>query len=258
MKIVFKVDLNSDLGESFGNYVIGNDERVIDFITSVNVACGFHAGDPIVMEKTVRIALNKGVSIGAHPGYQDLAGFGRREMALNAKEVRTLIIYQLGALNGFVKAYGGKLQHIKPHGALYNTAAKDYNISRAIAEAVYDLDPEIIFLGLANSMMIKAAKDVGLKTANEVFADRAYNSDGTLVRRDIAGSIILDTNECISRVLGMVLEGKVKSIDGNDISIEANSICIHGDNIMALDFATALKNALLSAKVELKALSSVI
>lgn len=237
------IDLNSDLGESFGSYTIGNDEAVLAHITSANIACGFHASDPVIMEKTVRQALQKGVAIGAHPGYPDLMGFGRRNMSISREEARAYMIYQIGALNSFVKANGGKLQHVKPHGALYNAAAVDYSLAKALAEAVYDVDKELIFVGLAGSEMIKACKDIGLRAASEVFADRAYNPDGTLVSRRLENAMIHDTDLCISRVLRMIKEGKVTAVNGKDIEITADTVCIHGDNKMALEFAVKLREA---------------
>ncbi len=238
------IDLNCDLGESFGKYTIGNDEKVLKYVTSVNIACGFHAGDPVIMERTVKLAIEKGIAIGAHPGYPDLMGFGRRNMDISIHEARSYMIYQIGALKAFVESYGGKLQHVKPHGALYNMASVDYALAKALAEAVYDVDRELIFMGLANSTMTKAAKDTGLNVAHEVFADRAYNDDGTLVSRKLEGAVIHDTEVCVRRVLSMIKEGKVTSIDGTDIQIKADSICIHGDNSMALEFAKNLKKKL--------------
>ncbi len=255
---MLSVDLNCDLGESFGNYVIGNDEKVLDYVTSVNIACGFHAGDPVVMEKTVKMAIEKGVAIGAHPGYPDLMGFGRRNISISNEEARAYMIYQIGALKAFVESYGGRLQHVKPHGALYNTAAKDYKLAKILAEAVYDIDKDLILMGLSNSQLIRAAKDVGLRVSNEVFADRAYNDDGSLVSRKLEGAVIHDTEICVGRVLNMIKKGTVKSIDGTDIEIKANSICVHGDNSMAVEFAKILRKNLLGNGVELIALSNII
>jgi len=251
---MFSVDLNCDLGESFGSYVIGNDEKILDYVTSVNIACGFHAGDPLVMEKTVKMAILKGVQIGAHPGYPDLMGFGRRSMNISLEEARAYTIYQVGALKTFVESYGGKLQHVKPHGAMYNAAAKDYELSKTLAQAVYDIDKDLIFMGLANSEMIRAAKDVGLRISNEVFADRAYNNDGTLVSRKLDGSVIHNTDICVSRVLDMVKKGRVKAIDESDVEIKADSICVHGDNIMALEFTKDLRERLSKHEVKFEAL----
>lgn len=238
------VDLNSDLGESFGSYTIGNDEAVLDYITSANIACAFHASDPVVMQKTVILALKKGVAIGAHPGYPDLVGFGRRSLNISLEEARAYMIYQIGALNGFAGAYGGRLSHVKPHGALYNDAARNYDLARALAEAVYMVNKELVFVGLAGSEMIRAGRDVGLKTANEVFADRAYNPDGTLVSRKNENAVIHDENECISRVLSMVRDGKVKAVNGDYVSIKADTVCIHGDSPKALEFAVRIRGVL--------------
>ncbi|SKC40774.1 LamB/YcsF family protein [Maledivibacter halophilus] len=253
---MFSVDLNSDLGESFGNYIIGNDEKVLDYVTSVNIACGFHGGDPVVMERTVKMAVEKGVAIGAHPGYPDLMGFGRRNMNISLEEARSYMIYQIGALKTFVESCGGRLQHVKPHGALYNTAAKDYELAKTLAKAVYDVDKDLIFMGLSNSELTRAGKDVGLKVANEVFADRAYNNDGTLVSRKIKGAVIHDTELCVNRVLDMVKNGTVESVNGSKIEIVANSICVHGDNEMALEFTKTLREKLSENGVMLKSLKS--
>lgn len=240
---MYKIDVNSDMGESFGNYVVGNDEGVLDYITSANVACGFHASDPVVMATTVKLALEKGVSIGAHPGYPDLMGFGRRHISVSAEEAKAYMIYQIGALNGFVQAYGGELRHVKPHGALYNAAARDYSLARALVEAVYAVNPDLIFVGLAGSQMIKAANDIGLSVASEVFADRAYHPDGSLVSRREKNAVLHDADLCIARVMRMIKEGKVKAINGQDIDITADTVCIHGDNEMALAFASKLRDA---------------
>lgn len=255
---MLKIDLNCDLGESFGNYRIGNDEKLLDYVTSVNIACGFHAGDPVVMEETVKMAIKKEIMIGAHPGYPDLMGFGRRNMNIRFEEARAYMIYQIGALKAFVEGYGGKLQHVKPHGALYNAAAKDYKLSTALAQAVYDVDKDLIFMGLSNSEMIKAAKDVGLKVAKEVFADRAYNKDGTLVSRKLEDAVIHDTEICVNRVLSMIKKGIVRTIDGTDVKIKANSICVHGDNLMAVEFIKTLREKLAENGVEFKALRDTI
>lgn len=248
---MIRVDLNCDMGESFGNYVIGRDEEILQYITSANIACGFHGGDPVVMSRTVKMALENGIKIGAHPGFPDLIGFGRREINISKEEARAYIIYQVGALNAFVNAYGGKLSHVKPHGALYNMAAKDYNLARTLAEAVYDVDESLIFVGLANSMLIKAAKDIGMRYAQEVFADRAYNADGSLVPRTKDGAVIHDTSICINRVISMVTKGLVQSIEGYDIPLKADTICIHGDNEMAVEFAKALNSSLKKDGIEL-------
>lgn len=248
------VDLNCDLGESFGAYKLGNDEAVLDYVTSVNVACGFHGGDPLVMEKTVKLALEKGVAIGAHPGFPDLLGFGRRNISATPQEVRAYVTYQVGALYAFVKAAGGRLQHVKPHGALYNMAASDHNLAIAIAEAIASFDGDLILMGLSNSNLIKAAEAVGIKSASEVFADRSYNKDGSLVARNVPGAIIHDEELCKSRVVKMLKEGIVTSLEGSIVPIKADSICIHGDNEMALAFARSLRERVEFEGITLKAL----
>ena len=237
----YKVDLNSDLGESFGNYTIGLDKEVIAHISSANIACGYHAGDPLVMDKTVGLCKEAGVAAGAHPGYPDLIGFGRRNIACSPKDAKAYVKYQLGALMAFTRAHGVKLQHCKPHGALYNQAAKDPALAKAIAEAVYEVDPEIILMGLANSCSIEEAKKIGLRTASEVFADRAYQADGSLVPRSKPGAVIHDTEEAISRTIRMVKEGKVTAITGEEVPLAADSICVHGDNPSAVEFVKNIR-----------------
>ena len=251
-----KIDINSDLGESFGNYKIGNDAEVMKFISSANIACGLHAGDPVVIERTIKLALENQVGIGAHPGYPDLQGFGRRSIKLNPDEIRSIVLYQVAALKSMTEALGGKLQHVKAHGALYNDASVNKEIAAAIAHAVYQIDPELIFMGLANSVLIDAAKELGLKTASEVFADRAYTKEGTLVSRSLQGSVIHDSNVCNKRVLKMIQEQKVTDIEGNDIPINADSICIHGDNPAALEMAKSLKKHLENNGIRIQALKN--
>ncbi|RFU64342.1 LamB/YcsF family protein [Bacillus sp. V59.32b] len=241
------VDINCDMGESFGAYKLGRDEEIFNYITSANIACGFHAGDPATMRKTVKLALEKNVGIGVHPGLQDLAGFGRREMQITPQEAYDLIVYQIGALYAFVKSEGGMLQHVKPHGALYNMAAKSAALSEAIAEAVYKVQPELILFGLAGSELVKAGEKIGLRTANEVFSDRTYQEDGSLTPRRNANALIESQEAAVSQVITMVKESKVTSLQGVEVPIKADTICIHGDGEHALDFAkyisTALKNA---------------
>jgi len=251
---MLRVDLNSDLGESFGAYTIGMDSEVLKYISSANIACGWHAGDSMVMAKTVKLAKENNVKIGAHPGYPDLVAFGRRNMSVTPEELKTYVKYQVGALMAFVKAEGLILQHVKPHGAMYNMAGKDYKLALAIAEAIKEVDDQLIFMALANSEMIRAGKDVGLRVCNEVFADRAYNEDGSLVARSLAGAVIHDKEIAIQRVVKMVKEGKVTTITGKDIEINAESICIHGDNPEALIFAKNIKEALEKEGVEIKSL----
>ena len=255
---MYKIDLNSDIGESFGNYMLGMDEEVLKYVTSANIACGWHAGDATVMDKTVLMAKSLNTSIGAHPGFPDLMGFGRREMKVGYEEAKNYIKYQIGALWAFARSHGVELQHVKPHGAFYNMAAKDSRMARAIAEAVYEVDKELILVGLAESEMIRMGKDIGLKVANEVFADRAYNPDGTLVSRNINGAVIHDRDTAINRVIRMVKEGKVTSVTGEDINIQADTICVHGDNPSAVLFVQEIRKALEKENIKVEPMGSFI
>lgn len=251
-----KIDINSDLGESFGLYKMGNDAEVMKYITSANIACGFHAGDPVVMEKTIKLALNNNVAIGAHPGYPDLMGFGRRKMNLAPEEIKAYVFYQVGALKAMTEALGGKLQHVKAHGALYNEAAVNELVAKAIAEAVLKLDSNLIFVGLANSNMLEVAKKIGLQTASEVFADRAYTRFGTLVPRSESAAVIHNSEICNQRVLQMLQEHTVEAIDGSKIQINADTICIHGDNPAALALVNSLRNHLEKNSIQIQAMKS--
>jgi UPF0271 protein len=239
-----RVDLNCDFGESFGIYRLGEEKEILQYVTSVNVACGFHAGDPLVMRKTVQMALERKVAIGAHPGFPDLLGFGRRNIAVTPEEAYAYVVYQIGALAAFVKAEGGTMSHVKPHGALYNMAAKDAALAEAIAKAVYDVDPALTLYGLAGSELIRAAKKIGLRTANEVFADRTYQDDGSLTPRSDPRALIVDEQEAVRQVLTMVKEKRVRSLQGIDVPIEAETVCIHGDGKKAVLFAKRLYEAL--------------
>lgn len=252
---MYTVDLNCDLGESFGRYKLGVDEEIIKYVSSVNIACGFHASDPNVMEKTVKLAKANNISIGAHPGFLDLMGFGRRNMDISFEEAKSYTKYQIGALYGFCKSANIKLNHVKPHGALYNMAGKDYSLAKAICEAIYEFDKEIILLGLSGSELIHAGEDTGLKCANEVFADRAYEDDGTLVSRNKEGAIITDEKEAIERTIDMITKQQVKTISGKYIDIKVDSICIHGDGIKALEFAKRINEKLKENNIEIKSLS---
>ena len=249
-----KIDLNCDLGESFGNYKIGMDEEVIKFISSANIACGFHASDPLVMEKTVALAKENGVKVGAHPGFPDLVGFGRRNMNVSPKELKAMVVYQIGALNAFCKASGIKMNHVKPHGAMYNMAAKDERLALAIAEAVAQIDDNLFLVGLSGSELLKAAKRVGLKCASEVFADRAYEDDGSLVPRSKIGAVISNEEEASDRAVQMIKYGKVKSITGKEIPITADTICIHGDTPQALHLARIMRAKFAREMIEIEAL----
>lgn len=255
---MLKVDLNSDLGESFGAYKIGMDADILQYVSSANIACGFHAGDPIVMEETVRLAKKAGAAVGAHPGYPDLQGFGRRNMICTPKEVKAYVKYQLGALLAFTRTAGIPLQHCKPHGALYNMAAKDKALAAAITEAVADVDAGIILLGLAGSAMTEAGKEAGLRIAGEVFADRAYQADGSLVPRSMPGAVIHDTEEALSRTVRMVKEGIVTAVTGETVPLTADSICVHGDNPSALAFVKAIRERLETEGVSVVPLSVIV
>ncbi|MGM0827885.1 MAG: LamB/YcsF family protein [Bacillota bacterium] len=235
-----KIDLNCDLGESFGTYTIGQDEEMMKFVSSVNVACGFHAGDPLVMKQTVTNALSHNLKIGAHPGLPDLQGFGRRMIQVTPEEAYALVQYQIGALLAFIKAQGGKLSHVKPHGALYNMAAKDSDLAASIAKAVYDVDPGLTLFGLSQSELTKAGEESGLHVAHEVFADRTYQSDGSLTPRSLPNAVLHDENEVEKQVLRMVEKQEVVSTDGKVLSIKADTICLHGDNTAALNLAKRL------------------
>jgi len=250
---MYRVDLNCDLGESFGAYSIGMDEEILDIVTSANIACGFHAGDPSVMRKTVKLALEKGVGIGAHPGLPDLMGFGRRNMDISPQEAYDLVVYQIGALYGFVKAEGGRLQHVKPHGALYNMAAKSKELSESIARAVYNVDSELILFGLSGSELVHAGERMGLQTANEVFADRTYQRDGSLTPRHQADAVISDPAHAVNQVVRMVKEGKVLTQQDIEIPLKADTVCIHGDSSHALLFARRIRESLQQSGISVEA-----
>lgn len=250
-----QVDLNCDLGESFGAYTMGNDEEILDLITSANIACGFHAGDPSVMKKTVRMALEKDVGIGAHPGTPDLAGFGRRALAISAEEAYDLTMYQIGALDAFIRSEGGNMQHVKPHGALYNMAAKDASLAEAIAEAVYAINPELILFGLSGSELVKAGEKIGLRAASEVFSDRTYQPDGSLTNRREVNALITDPDLATAQVVRMVKEGKVRTVEGTEFSLPSDTVCIHGDGATALEFARRLKERLPKEGVKVEKIS---
>lgn len=239
-----KVDLNADLGESFGRYKLGLDEEVMNYITSANVATGWHAGDPLVMRKTVKLAKEKGVAVGAHPGYPDLLGFGRRYMKLTYDEARNYILYQVGALYAFVRAEGIELQHVKPHGALYNALVKEEELARGVIEGIADFDKDLIFITLSGSRPAEIAEEMGVKVAHEVFADRAYNPDGTLVPRSKPGAVIEDKEEIAERVISMVKDGGVRAINGEWVELKVDTICLHGDNPKAVEIAAHIRKVL--------------
>ncbi len=238
------MDINSDMGEGFGVWEMGNDVALLDFISSTNIACGWHAGDPARMKQLVELAVEKGVLIGAHPGLPDLVGFGRREMAITEEDAYNYVLYQASALQGFARAAGATLHHVKPHGALYNQAVKDIKLARGIARAVKDLDGEVVLYGLAGSCLIEAAKALKVPVWQEVFADRRYTKEGFLVPRTQAGAMIEDESIALAQVLQMAQKGEVTAIDGSIIKIQADTLCIHGDNPHAVTFAKKIQEAL--------------
>ncbi|OWR28457.1 lactam utilization protein LamB [Saccharibacillus sp. O23] len=247
------LDLNCDLGESFGAYSLGRDAEILPYVTSANIACGFHAGDPSVMRRTVRLALEAGVAIGAHPGLPDLVGFGRRNMDVSAEDVFAMTLYQIGALEAIARAEGGSVRHVKPHGALYNMAAVRRDLAEAIAEAVYRANPALTLFGLANSELTRAAGRLGLRAAHEAFADRGYLADGTLMPRGLPGALIADAEVAASRVVRMALEERVRTPDGQDVPLRADTFCLHGDGEHALLFASKIRAACEAAGIEVRA-----
>ena len=248
-----RIDLNCDMGEGFGAYRIGDDLALLDHVTSANIACGFHAGDPSTMQRVVGAALAKGVRVGAHPGLPDLQGFGRRAMRVTPGEVYAMVVYQVGALSGFARALGGALNHVKAHGALYNMAAKDPALADAIVGAVRDIDPKLMLFALAGSEMIRSAERGGIPFASEVFADRTYQNDGSLSPRDLPGSVIEDIDAAMRQVRQMVEKGTVRSLQGVDVPVRADTLCIHGDQPGAVAFARKIRGDLTAIGVEVVA-----
>ena len=242
------IDLNSDMGESYGAYTIGADDEVLRWVTSANVACGWHGGDPSVMRRTIQRAKELGVRVGAHPSYPDLLGFGRRAMQITRQEARDYVLYQIGALRVFAEALGVTLQHVKPHGAIYNVAVRDRELSLGIAEGVADAGGHLVLVGLPGSELVKAGQEVGLRVAREAFGDRAYNEDGTLVSRKIAGSLVTDPEAVAERVLGFT-RGMVRAITGKEIQVEADTICLHGDTPGAGAIARRVRERLEAAGI---------
>jgi 5-oxoprolinase (ATP-hydrolysing) subunit A len=250
------VDLNCDMGESFGRYKLGLDEEVIEFITSANIACGYHAGDPMVMRKTVTMAGEKGVGIGAHPSFPDLQGFGRRNMDLTEEEIRNFVIYQIGALKIFAEVCGYKLQHVKPHGNLNIMAATNLRMAEVIAEAVAEVDKNLIFVAIGGTELYRGAINMGLKVASEFFADRNYNPDGTLVSRRQPNALIVDEDLALKRTVRAVREGKLEAVDGSIVEIKVDTICLHGDGASAVAFSRSIREGLQNEGVEVKPLSA--
>jgi len=250
-----RIDLNCDMGESFGAYKIGLDEEVIQYITSANIACGWHAGDPMVMDKTVKMAVDHGVGIGAHPGYPDLVGFGRRNMDCSPDEIRNYIIYQIGALQAFCAVNGTRVRHVKAHGNLYNTAVENASVARAVAEAILSVSPDLIYVALAGAggeTVTRIGKEMGLNVAHEAFADRAYTPEGTLVSRRRPGAVIKDRETVAERVLMMAKEGKVIAVDGTEIPLAPETICVHGDTPGAVDLVKGIRERLEAEGIDVR------
>ena len=251
-----RVDINCDMGESYGAYQIGADAEVMPYITSANIACGFHGGDPAVMRATVTAAIKANVAIGAHPGLPDLVGFGRRTMQISPEEAYDMVVYQVGALLGFVRAAGAELRHVKPHGALYNMAARDRRLSDAIARAVASFDASLVLFGLAGSVMLDAGRDAGLQVAAEGFADRTYEPDGSLTPRSRPGAVVHDSAEVARRAMRMVRDGAVITSAGSVLPLQIDTICVHGDTPGADVSARALRQALVDSGIDVRAVGA--
>ena len=252
-KEIRSIDLNCDMGEAFGIYSFGADAEIITSISSASIACGWHAGDPMVMSARVELCLEHGVAIGAHPGFPDLMGFGRRNISCTPLEVRNMVLYQIGALSAFTKAAGTQLNHVKAHGNLYNMAAVDEKMAEAIAKAVYDFDRDLVFIALAGSKLAAAGSGVGLKVAAEVFADRAYLPDGNLVPRSQPGAVFHEVEQAVQRIVQLVEEGSLTAIDGSKIVVRGDTVCLHGDTPGAAEYAKAVKEQLIARGVEVRA-----
>lgn len=248
------LDLNCDLGESYGAWRMGADAAVLAHVTSANIACGFHAGDPATMRATVAACIAHGVAVGAHPSLPDLQGFGRREMQITAAEAWELVVYQVGALAAFAHAAGSRLAHVKPHGALYNMAARDAGLADAIATAVRDVDATLVLVGLAGSELPRAGERAGLAVAHEAFADRRYRADGSLAPRACTGAVIDDVDAAVQQALAIALRGTLTCIDGTPLHVHADTVCVHGDRADAAVFALRLREALDAAGVQVAAL----
>lgn len=246
------IDLNCDMGEGFGPWPMGDDAGLMQYITSANIACGFHAGDPVTMRDTVRLALKHHIAIGAHPGYPDLQGFGRRFLQMSPEEVYAMTLYQIGALQAIVQAEGGTLHHVKPHGALYNAAAKDRPLADAIARATRHAGPNLLLYGLSGSALIEAGKAQGLRTASEVFADRTYQDDGSLTPRSRPDALVENVEQAVSQALLMVQRQQVVSVSGATVRLAPDTLCLHGDGPHALDFARAIHAAFKKNAVEMR------
>ncbi|MDP3058390.1 MAG: 5-oxoprolinase subunit PxpA [bacterium] len=249
------IDLNCDMGEGFGIYHIGNDEAIMPLISSANIACGFHAGDPLVLTRTLKLAKKFGVSVGAHPGYADLAGFGRRQIPMSTDELYAMTVYQIGAFLGLAKVHQVEVSHVKVHGALYNVAAVDINVARTLAKAIKDLDSNLVMVGLAGSKMIQAGQEIGIKVASEAFADRTYGADGNLTPRSTAGALHSTAKAAARQVLQIVQENKVTALTGEVVPLWADTICLHGDGELAVEMAQEINHVLSLADIGVRALN---
>lgn len=246
------IDINCDMGESFGAYKLGSDEEMMRYITSANIACGYHGGDPLVMDKTVKLAVQHGVGVGSHPGFPDLMGFGRRPIAASSEEIEDYVLYQLGAIYAFARANNTDVRHVKAHGAMGNMAFVDAEVARAVARGAARFSKDLILIALANTPLVAAGKEYGLKVALEAYPERAYNADGTLLSRKVPGSSIHDPKVAVERAIKMVTEGAVVAHDGQIVKMKADTLCIHGDNPVAPSIAAAVREALKSAGVQIK------
>ena len=248
------IDLNADLGESYGPYRMGNDEAMLDIVSSANIACGFHAGDPTVMARTVNLCMEKGVSIGAHPGFNDVEGFGRRRIqGIGAAELQAMLAYQIGALQGIAAAHGATVRHVKMHGALANMASEDLVLATTCIAGVQAVDAELVIVAMASTALERAGTELDAPIVREVYADRAYNDDGTLVARTIQGAIIEDAEEAADRVLSMVRDRQVVSLNGVTVAVEPESVCVHGDHPHSVRIAAAVRSRLEAAGIEISA-----
>lgn len=247
------IDLNSDLGESFGPWAMGDDAAMLKVVTSANIACGFHAGDPAGLLRVLEEAARRGVAVGAHVGYRDLVGFGRRNMEPTSAELMADTIYQIGALQGLARAAGTRVSYVKPHGALYNTIARDARQAEAVIAAIKSIDPSLVLMALAGAPVVDQARAAGLRVVCEAFADRAYNPDSSLVCRAEAGAVLHDPDLIARRMTKLATEGRIRAIDGSEIAVEAQSICVHGDTPAAVGIARALRDALLREGLSLRA-----
>ncbi|NYT85801.1 LamB/YcsF family protein [Pollutimonas harenae] len=252
--MTLSIDLNCDMGESFGAWKMGLDNEILPYVTSANIACGYHAGDPAVMRQTVAAAIKHGVALGAHPGLPDLVGFGRRTMDISPENAYDMVVVQIGALAAVAASQGGRLHHVKAHGALYNMAAKNRPLALAIAQAVYDVNASLVLYALAASELVQAGNDVGLTVAQEVFADRTYQQDGSLTSRKQPDAMIEDPQQSIQQVLRMVLDGRVVTQQSHEIPVQADTLCIHGDQPGAAMFAQAIRKALQEKGIVVRAM----